>query len=189
MSDFIFALIIIIMISLIFIIYLIINLLRINLKNLHNNGGHHNSSVLKVQTNKMDGQQFPLLYVKDENNNQVALNINEKRETILLLTSAGCHHCDKLLQYISKYNLRQLTTDIILISYFYPDLPKDMVNNHIILTNKVNIEKHYFMYGDDNLQKLSVDSFPTIIKSGTNRKIIGIYKAETNSIDRHFNFS
>ncbi|WP_010497954.1 hypothetical protein [Paenibacillus elgii] len=141
-----------------------------------------------VEYGLLKGEEFPELDVFNLSTRKVErFEINDAAENLILITGIGCQPCEEVLVKLSKLNSNQIMQKLIMFSFDPKISPNDVRQRHIELTGSISPLDQYVI-DDKVLDKIKVNSFPTLLRVENNGKVLGAYSGHYEAVVNHIQF-
>ncbi len=111
------------------------------------------------------------------NHKETVISSNTLQGSFLLLTAVGCGECQKLLEDISIYNLKNINENIVILSFMPPEanvIPDIDRNKHFSALEELPEITHYIS-SVDTLEQLKFNQFPLIMAIDYEGRSLGTY--------------
>ncbi|WP_069839865.1 hypothetical protein [Bacillus sp. F56] len=111
------------------------------------------------------------------NYKETAIPSNTLQGGFLLFTAVGCGECQKLLEDLSIYNLRNMNENIVVLSFMPPEanvIPDKDRKRHFSVIEELPGITHYIS-SVDTLEQLKFNQFPLIMAIDYEGRSLGTY--------------
>ncbi|WP_367387168.1 hypothetical protein ABZM97_02300 [Bacillus vallismortis] len=111
------------------------------------------------------------------NHKETVIPSNTLQDSFLLLTAVGCGECQKLLEDLSIYNLKNLNEKIVVLSFMPPEanvIPDIDRKNHFSALEELPEITHYIS-SVNTLEQLKFNQFPLIMAIDFEGRSLGTY--------------
>lgn len=139
-----------------------------------------------------NGDPLPALIVSDSISRKTVnldiIDVTTKKETLLLITGAGCGSCEETLVSLSNYNLQRLDQNLVVFTFIPPaGIEEFVIKRHIGLAQ--NVTTNNFIISEEILVTLDVRTFPTLMRVSMNGNVLGTYRGNKDQVKNFLKFT